>query len=461
MKLLYAFVLSFLLLLPGSLLAQAVWSPSQPISPTFANTTSLAVSPVTHQVFVGSTDSGIMKTENIGRTWQQVLPHAVYSMHAKPDGTLYAGGTGVVYRSTDHGLTWTTHSLSSQWPVRKIIHNSEDRLYAATGEALGDENNQEYYVGDGIFTSTDNGQTWTQDNEGLLGTLSIWSIAIDKNDKVYIGTHDGNDRNDIAIGLFSRQKQQTAWQPVPVSFRNIQNLNMASLFSVALDADDSLYIGFQGSNKLPGQTNGTAVGGTLKSADGGQTWRPLYLTGNTHWNYWDQPVAHSLYVSQQGILFASNAPSRGILVSYDKGQTWARDMTNIARAPYFSMLQHFQFAETAYHHVYVLQPFDNFMYSKMYLLGSEPTQPGNQLSLELFPNPFGATLNVRFTLPAAAEATLTVHDAKGAVVYSQPLQGKAGVNHWQWTPGQHAHGLYSVKIDTQAYRVTKKVVLAR
>ncbi|RNI26167.1 T9SS type A sorting domain-containing protein [Rufibacter latericius] len=431
---------------------QAVWTPSPPLISTFANTTSIAISPVNDKLFIGSTDAGILTSDD-GRTWQQVLPHAVISIMAKADGTLLAGGKGTVYRSTDHGLNWTSHPIGSTYSIRKIVSDSQGMLYLVTGDMGEDGSNEEYYVGDGVFTSPDNGQTWTKDTQGMAGTLSAWTLVIGKNDQVYVGTHDGNGRQDTRIGLYTRQKEQTTWQPVDIKFREIENFNVAYLHSIAVDENDSLYIGVAGSS------SSLAVGGTLKSADGGKTWRPLYLTHNTSWNYWDQPVAHSFYVSKDGTLWTSNWPSRGILVSKDKGTTWTRDMENIGTPPYASSLHHFQFAENKQNRIFALQPFDNVVYSKIYLLGSDKPTDDLTLKLEVFPNPFQSQLNLRFTVPVTSTVQLQVTDAKGATVYKQEHKVPAGINTLYWMSPHSAPGIYYVSLKTDTYQRTRKVVL--
>ncbi|WP_190300450.1 T9SS type A sorting domain-containing protein [Rufibacter hautae] len=431
---------------------QAVWTPGPPLSPTFANTTSIAVSPVNDKIFVGSTDAGILRSDE-GLTWHQVLPHAVVSIMAKADGTLLAGGKGTVYRSLDHGQTWSSHSVSSAFSIRKIVSDSQGKLYLVTGDLGEDGSNEEFYVGDGVFTSTDNGQTWTKDSQGMTGTLSAWNLAVGKNDQVYVGTHDGNGRQDTRIGLFTRQKQQTTWQPIDIKFREVTTFNVAYLHSIAVDENDSLYIGVAGSD------HSAAVGGTLKSADGGKTWRPLFLTNNTSWNYWDQPVAHSFYVSKDGTLWTSNWPGRGILVSRDKGLTWASDMQNIGTPPYASSLQHFQFAESKGNRIFVLQPFDNYIYSKIYLLGTDKPSDASKLTLDAYPNPFQEQLSLRFTVSSSSTVQLQVTDAKGANVYNQMHQASAGVNTLRWKPSQAAPGVYYISLRTDTYQRTQKVVL--
>ena len=82
--------------------------------------------------------------------------------------TLIAGGaSGGIFKSTDDGQTWV-NKLDPE-----LIHNitciaqdtrpgHEDTWYVGTGEALGSAGAAgALFMGDGIFKSTDNGETWT------------------------------------------------------------------------------------------------------------------------------------------------------------------------------------------------------------------------------------------------------------------------------------------------------------
>ena len=79
---------------------------------------------------------------------------------------------------------------------------------------------------------------------------------------------------------------------------------------------------------------------------------------------------------------------------------------------------------------------------------------GNDDSITLFPNPMQKTFDVRFTEGIFNQASMTVYDAHGAVVYQTVLKsGTQSVNTEGWQTG-----LFLVKIETNKGTVIQKLV---
>jgi hypothetical protein len=70
---------------------------------TTQRVTSLAVNSAGH-IYAGTQFGGVYRTTNSGGSWQQVpsglTNNAVYSLNMTPGDTLYAGSSGIVYRSS-------------------------------------------------------------------------------------------------------------------------------------------------------------------------------------------------------------------------------------------------------------------------------------------------------------------------------------------------------------------------
>ena len=96
-------------------------------------------------------------------------------------GTFYFGSVGGgVWKTTDAGMVWTP--LFDRQPAPSIgaiavAPSMPNVVYAGTGEA---DIRSQIGFGDGIYKSTDAGQTWT--NVGLRDTRQISKIVIDPRD---------------------------------------------------------------------------------------------------------------------------------------------------------------------------------------------------------------------------------------------------------------------------------------
>jgi hypothetical protein len=124
------------------------------------------------------------------------------------EGILLAGTTsGGMWRSTDTGKTWIlTTPLATQQGVCCVAQDTRNGhsniWYYGSGEAYGASASATgaYFFGDGMFRSTDNGQTWksltaTVYNHTAFGSLwqAIWGVAInptspDSVSSVYVAT---------------------------------------------------------------------------------------------------------------------------------------------------------------------------------------------------------------------------------------------------------------------------------
>ena len=79
-----------------------------------------------------------------------------------------------------------------------------------------------------------------------------------------------------------------------------------------------------------------------------------------------------------------------------------------------------------------------------------------------FPNPFNAVTSIRFTLPSAGEAKITVFDLAGREV-SVLAEGHfaAGTHQVSWRADSVGSGVYFCRLEAGAFTETKRLVLAR
>jgi hypothetical protein len=103
-----------------------------------------------------------------------------------------------MFRSTDNGDTWTEQNSGfTALDVNSLALNSAGDIFAA---ALG-----------GTFRSTDNGESWSDVSSGLIPVAgNVWSVAVDADGYALAGTAGG--------GVF-RGLQSTVANPCPQSRR--------------------------------------------------------------------------------------------------------------------------------------------------------------------------------------------------------------------------------------------------
>src|SRR5689334_14942062 len=103
---------------------------------------------------------------------------AVGRVAGQPDAIYVATASGGVFKSTNNGTSWTpvfdrVDAMMSIGAVA-VAPSNANIVWAGTGEA---NNRQSSSWGDGIYKSTDAGQTWKR--MGLADTKHIGRIAID------------------------------------------------------------------------------------------------------------------------------------------------------------------------------------------------------------------------------------------------------------------------------------------
>jgi len=79
-----------------------------------------------------------------------------------------------------------------------------------------------------------------------------------------------------------------------------------------------------------------------------------------------------------------------------------------------------------------------------------------------FPNPFNPATTIRYSLPVSSHVTLTVHDILGrqvAVIVNE--EQSAGWKKAEWNASGFASGMYVVRMSTDNFAETKKILLMK
>ena len=184
---------------------------------------------------------------------------------------------GGVWKTTDAGVTWTP--MFDGQPIASIgaiavAPSNPNVLYAGTGES---DIRSALSSGDGVYKSTDGGQTWK--NIGLRDSRQISRIVVDpKNpDIVYVGALGHAYGPNAERGVFKSTDGGTTWTHVLDKGSNIGVSDLA----IAIASPNILFAGTWNAHRPPWSTyppiNGPG-GAIYRSTDSGATW--TQLTGN-------------------------------------------------------------------------------------------------------------------------------------------------------------------------------------
>ncbi len=275
------------------------------------------------RVYVGTFDRGLYRSLDAGESWDQVgegIPHKrvlsiTVAPHAEEGRSIVYAGTepSSVFRSTDDGGTWEDLSTLRDVPsydtwffpprpqthhVRWIAPHERDRDTIIVGIELGgvlrtrdggatwqdrhpdavidphvvhahpSSPDRVYAIGgDGVSFSTDAGDTWTRDVEGMDRHYT-WGLAVDPTDPDlwYVSAAPdpflAHGEGDSQARLF-RKRGASQWEPLELDGRGGVTTTIATM-PYALVA--------------PRSSPGTLVcglrdGTILSSGDAGNTWR--------------------------------------------------------------------------------------------------------------------------------------------------------------------------------------------
>jgi len=178
-------------------------------------------------VYAGG-ENGLWRSLNSGANWQDVSHtdmnastgirfwdgdyDGVFDVKTDPNNQNWVYATALgnnkgLYKSTDNGNTWSKILNDDFMRKVAIVPSNSAILYATSSSAFEaggyDENSK------GVLFSSDGGQTWSQQNQGMAYPFAL-AVAVDNepNGTVFIGSPGtGFQKSDNVLGLSSNENQ--------------------------------------------------------------------------------------------------------------------------------------------------------------------------------------------------------------------------------------------------------------
>ncbi len=240
--------------------------------------------------------------------------------------TFYFGAVeGGIWQTTDTGVVWKpifdAQHIASIGALA-VAPSDPKVIYAGTGES---DIRSNLSSGDGVYKSTDGGQTWT--NVGLRETRQISKIVVDPKDAnlVYVAALGHAYAANPDRGVYKSTDGGANWTKVLDQGSEIGAADLA----IATDNPNVLFAMTWNARRPPWSTYGPLGGpggGLFRSTDGSKSWSHLTGRGLPDGNWARSAVTVSPDGKRVYALISAN--QSGLYRSDDNGENWTLQSTD-------------------------------------------------------------------------------------------------------------------------------------
>jgi photosystem II stability/assembly factor-like uncharacterized protein len=453
---------------------------------------------------------GLYKSNDLGESWIQInteSPAYDFFSLASKDSTIFAGSqVGVLY-SNDDGETWNTLNsnlkTSQVTSLQAIPYISSFKMYACTWG--------------GIFTSTDEGNNWIPNNEGLTNfnincinySTDFANVFIGTNSGVFKSSLYGDSWQEINNGLTNKTITSLVSYPAPENPDNNYTILFAGTYQGIFKSSNnglewnkisSLQVSsFINSYNLNSGLDLLASNGKviLKSINQGENWDTCYIPSSTNTVITclttDMPFAGKKNIfagtSSDGILKSTDdgvswtelkhdldgihiniiqiinnyllaGTNKGVLISFDYGDSWNNWSEGLINQNIktFSVIYSKVYTGTLGNSVWVRPLGEITSHTDV----NETSSVLKSFLLQNYPNPFNPSTIISYSIPKQSHVTLTVYNNLGQKV-SELLNSEqeAGYHQINFDGSILASGVYYYRLSTDSYITTKKMQIMK
>ena len=333
------------------------------------------------------------------------MKHKNIRCFARNGSSIFAGTISQgIFISTDEGQSWTQTSLNDRWVYSLAVDGSV--IYAGT------------YIY-GVYKSTDNGQTWFQTS---VNNNNIYTILI-TGGRIFAGG---------MRSMYISSDNGQSW--VTSAFNN------TNIYSLAVSGSQ-IYAG-------TGDYYNSHGTGVYVSSDNGQTWIQTSLNNKI--------IASFIVIGSK--IFAGADPS-GVYLSSDNGISWVPKNEGLGNSNIVSFISNndYLFAGTRGGSVWKRS------LSELIGITNISTEVPKEFSLsQNYPNPFNPSTKIRFQIPKSGLVNMAVYDILGREITTLVNEElKPGIYEAEWDASNYPSGVYYYKLFTNEFSETRKAVLIK
>ncbi len=359
------------------------------------------------------------------------------------NATQFGFSLGQVWKSTDKGISWTSASVG--------LPNGRPKLIIDPNS--GSPGNRTLYCAsfhNGIYKSTNSGDTWAQINSGLgTDASTVWEITIDPNNSniLYAGT------NAMGAGgaLYKSSDAGNNWN-------KLSSFPTFDIFVIKIDkSTGNIFVGATDNYDY------NSDGGLFKSSDEGNTWTKIFDNSRPADVEIDPGNPNNIYVMAPAWFLFNSTFQPGIFFSSDGGSSWANITDNLGHLAG-------KFIKLNPHNPNQLflgsDGGDVWVRDNVTSVTINDVIPTDFSLLQNYPNPFNPSTTISYQIPYQSKVTLKIYDVLGreakTLVNEEQPAGNYKVN---FDASRLASGVYFYRITAtggaSSFVQTKKMILMK